>query len=249
MAHMACTRALTLTLGLLSLYAPVAVAQTPPVTWRVTVTRIKPEMRNEWLDLQKNEVVPALKKGGVANRTVFASTAFGDTYEYTIVQPMGKFAEFDSPSSAAKVLGPEAFNRLAEKLRRCVDSSQSFMATRVDELSNLIPGAKPPAVVTYLRVRVAPGKMQEVRNLFKAEVLPIFKKQNVGLTVTQRGIGADSNDLSFSSAYAKFADLDSGGPLRVELGAEGEAKLRAKFASLVTTMENIVRTRVADLSF
>ena len=32
---------------------------------RVTITKVKPEMLNEWLDLQKNEVMPALKKAGI----------------------------------------------------------------------------------------------------------------------------------------------------------------------------------------
>jgi len=96
---------------------------------------------------------------------------------------------------------------------------------------------------------VAPGKMEEVRNLVKAEITPIYKKQQAGLTVTLRGLGGNPNDLSFSTAYAKFADLDSGGPLVKELGADGSAKLVAKFTGLVTVMESTVRSRVTDLSF
>ena len=34
-----------------------------PLTARVVTTHVKPDMLNEWLDLEKNEVVPALKKG------------------------------------------------------------------------------------------------------------------------------------------------------------------------------------------
>ena len=240
-----CASAMVLAVSL----STAAMAQTAPTRWRVTVTRVKPEMQNEWIDLQKNEVVPALKKGGVANRTVYATGLFGNAFEYIIVQPMGKFAEFDSPGAQAKALGPQANARLAEKLRRCVEATNSFMATRVDDLSNLTSDAANAPVVGYLRLRVAPGKMQEVRNMIKAEVTPIFKKQQVGLTVAQRGMGANANDLTFSTAYAKFADLDSGGPIMKELGAEGNAKLVAKFNGLVTVIENNVRNRIADLSF
>src|SRR5262249_36991142 len=35
-----------------------------------TIVHVKPEMLTEWLDLQKNAVVPALKKAGVKTRTV-----------------------------------------------------------------------------------------------------------------------------------------------------------------------------------
>ena len=40
---------------------PAAAAAAAPATTRyqVTVVRIKPDMLNEWIDLQKNEVVPA----------------------------------------------------------------------------------------------------------------------------------------------------------------------------------------------
>jgi ABC-type sugar transport system substrate-binding protein len=44
-----------------------------PMTARVTVTQVKPDMLNEWLDLEKNEVVPALKKGGQKTGTVYAT--------------------------------------------------------------------------------------------------------------------------------------------------------------------------------
>ena len=226
-----------------------AAAQTAPVRWRVTVTRVKPEMQNEWIDLQKNEVVPALKKGGVANRTVYATGLFGNAFEYTIVQPMSKFADFDSPGAQAKALGPQANARLAEKLRRCVESTNSFMASRLDDLSNLTADTTAPPVVGYLRIRVAPGKMQEVLALVKSEVLPIYKKQKVGMIAARRGLGGNANDISFSTSYAKFADLDGGGPLVMELGAEGAAKVTGKFTGLVAVIENTVRTRVADLSF
>ena len=33
-------------------------AQTAPTRWRVTVTRVKPEMLNEWIDLQKTRSFP-----------------------------------------------------------------------------------------------------------------------------------------------------------------------------------------------
>lgn len=228
----------------------IVMAQPAPTRWRVTVTRVKPEMLNEWIDLQKNEVVPALKKGGVTSRTVYTTGLFGNAFEYTIVQPMGKFADFDMPGGGpqGRALGPQANARLGEKLRRCVETTNSFMATQQDDLSNLIGGDQPP-IVGYVRIRAAAGKMQEVQSLIKAEVLPVYKKQKAGLIVSRRGLGANGNDLGISTSYAKFADLDSGGPLVKELGAEGAAKLLAKFNPLVTVIENVIRTRVTDLSF
>src|SRR5260370_3525970 len=119
-----CASAMVLAVGL----STAAMAQNAPTRWRVTVTRVKPEMQNEWIDLQKNEVVPALKKGGVANRTVYATGLFGNAFEYIIVQPMGKFAEFDSPCAQAKALGPQATARLADELPPSVAGTNPFVA-------------------------------------------------------------------------------------------------------------------------
>jgi len=48
---------------------------------RVTVTQVKPEMLNEWIDLRRSEVVPVLKKAGVNARTVYSSGLFGTAGE------------------------------------------------------------------------------------------------------------------------------------------------------------------------
>ena len=76
-------RAGVLALSLLPATLCLAQPPTPPATTRyqVTVVRIKPDMVDEWVDLQKNEVIPAQKKGGVKERTVM-QTAIGNSFEY-----------------------------------------------------------------------------------------------------------------------------------------------------------------------
>lgn len=63
---------------------------------RLTIMHVKPEMLNEWLDLQKNEVVPALKKAGQTTRSVYHTSLFGNSYEYVVITPFQKYAEFDA---------------------------------------------------------------------------------------------------------------------------------------------------------
>ena len=60
-----CAGAVALTLAFSTLCAAQAVTPT-----LITVTQVKPEMLTEWIDLQKNEVIPALKKAGVKSREV-----------------------------------------------------------------------------------------------------------------------------------------------------------------------------------
>lgn len=221
---------------------------TPANRSLVTVIHVKPEMLTEWLDLQKNIVVPALKKSGVKTRTVYASGIFGEAFEYTIVQPMNGFAGFDSADTQAEALGLVPDARLAEKLRKCIVSASSFLSTALPDISN--PGEiKDPPIVGFLRLRVSPGKMEEYVNLYKTEVLPALKKADSKVFVASRRLGTDGYDLTFEQPLTKFADLDSPPPLIRAIGPEGAAKLTAKLNPLAEVVENTILVRQASLSF
>jgi len=219
-----------------------------PQLARVTITHVKPDMLNEWLDLQKNEVVPALKKAGQTTRTVYVTSLFGSAYEYVIITPFQKYADFDAGNPVIKALGETASARLGEKLRKCTESSTSYSITRLADLSNVLDGP-PPQMIVSARYRIAPGKATEFQNLVKSEILPVYKKAKVGLTVSQRGPGANPNDVTMSTAYSKFADLDGGPFIAKQLGQEAANRVNAKFVGIRTLIEVVVRTRVQDLSF
>ncbi len=189
------------------------------------------------------------KEGRRENGTVYSSGTFGTSGEYNIVNPFEKFAEFDGENPLITALGEAGAGRLIEKLRKCLVSQNAFSVTRLDELSNLIPGAPPPGVVVFVRYRVAPGKMQEFQSLVRSDILPVYKKAKVGLTVTRRGPGANTADVSLGTQYSRYADLDGGPLLLKQLGPDGYSKLGAKIAGLATQVEVVVRRRVPDLSF
>ena len=221
-------------------------AQSPNPTFRVAVTHVKPDMLDEWMDLQRNEVIPALKKAGVKTRTTYR-TFFGDAYEFLSIEPLDKYADFDSPGPMGKAMDAAAAARLTGKLRKCVASSTNWVSTRLADLSN--PPETPMDVMVVTRYRIAAGKMADYQSLIKSEVLPVHKKAKVSVTVAQRGFGANHNDVGVAVYYAKMADLDLGAPTTRQLGADGAAKLDAKFVGIRTPIERIVRRRVADLSY
>lgn len=90
-----------------------------------------------------------------------------------------------------KDLGETAAARLGEKLRKCTESSTSYVNTRLVDISNVADPA-PAQMIVSARYRIAPGKSADFRNLVKSEVLPVYKKAKVGLIVNQRGAGAKS---------------------------------------------------------
>ena len=89
-----------------------AIAQTPtptpqaaptPEFLSITVVSVKPEMMMEFQNFMKNTTNPALKKGGLKWREVWQNTgAAGDAFEYVLVTPVGKLAEFDGPGAIEK---------------------------------------------------------------------------------------------------------------------------------------------------
>ena len=245
--------AATLALSLATLCLAQQASPPPTTRFAVTVTQVKPDMLNEYLDLQKSEVNPALKKAGVASRAV-SSTQFGNTYEYVSIVPLESYAQFDAPSPVARALGPEASARLGAKLRKCITSSRTYIATRADDLS-IIPSPKdPPLVASTLRRRIAPGKGQEYRNFIRNEVLPVMKKAKAegkiaGYSVATRGMGSNIGDITTTTFYNKFADMEGGNIMARMLGAEAAQKVAAKAAGLSTVVESYVRRRNADLSF
>jgi hypothetical protein len=116
------------------------------------------------------------------------------------------------------------------------------------DLSNVLDGP-PPQMIVSARYRISPGKLADFENLVKSDILPLYKKAKVGLTVSQRGPGANPSDVTMSTAYSKFADLD-GGPFVVkQLGQAAADRVNAKFVGIRTLIEVVVRTRVQDLSF
>ena len=219
----------------------------------VIYTQVKPEMLTEWTDLQKNEVNPALKKAGFTQRTVW-QPLFGNTYEFVSISPLDKFALFDGTNVFVRALGVEAAARLSEKTRKCITGQRLVITNRVDDLS-LPPDPKnPPMVSLSTRVRVAPGKGPEYENWIKNDILPHYKKAKaegklMGYTVGRRSFGSSNSERTQAQYYAKFADLDGGLLLTRMLGQEAVTKLFAKAAGLSTTIETVVRRRVADLSF
>ena len=230
-------------------FAGVGLAQSglPIAHSQVVLVHIKSDMLNEWMDLQKSELVPAQKKAGLATRTTY-QTVFGNTNEFLIVTPLGKYAELDGQSYLDRALGAVGAARLAAKLQKCTESRQVFISNALPELSSA-PAGQLPALGVFTRVRVATGKSEDYEALVKNEVLPIYKKADVGLTVARRGLGANSNDVTQISWLDKMADIDAGSPITRALGPAGAAKLLAKTAGMATLVEQVVRRRVPDLSY
>ena len=172
----------------------------------VVIVQVSPDKLAEWLDLQKKAVVPALKKAGVVSRTVYSSHVFGTASEYRIEEPLNRFADFDAAERQAEGWGSAGGEALTAKVRKCLSGASSFLATALPELSNPSED-KAPALVQFLRLHIAAGKMEEYQSLYKAQVVPALKKSGAYVKAASRRLGTDGSELTFETPLNKFADL------------------------------------------
>ena len=224
-----------------------AAASTPLLVTRYS---LKPADVAQWLSLQKNAVLPALKKAGVKHQAMY-ETVLGDSPEYTSVRPLAGFEEFDGPDPLGRALGASSAARLQDRLAACTQSMHRSIENRREEFF-LDPGN---AQVQYAsKYRAMPGKSQAYMEFFRTLMMPVMRKAKengtfAGLDVTVSGHGGEWGLITLDMYYAAFAALDDEPPVAKTLGPEGTRDLLAKGTGLITPLEWIVRKRVAELSY
>lgn len=242
-----------------SLLAPQSMAQDRPTKtqptaeapqWlHITVMRVKPELVTEFVDFQKNETIPALKKAGVTSRDVWVTGVFGESFEYVFVTPIEKFAQYDSPSPIVRALGEEGARAYGAKLRRFLTSQHSYAVRMRPDLSYQGKMTWPPKLAVVSWNRVAPGRSMEYEAYIKNDVLPAMKKAEVaGFLVSQTTFGGNGNEYVSLVLRDNFAHLDKGPPAVQALGQEGANRLSQKTAGLVTNTERSIAHYNPDLS-
>jgi hypothetical protein len=215
----------------------------------VTHVRVPPAKVGTWLELQRNEVVPALKKAGIRDYTTY-QTVIGEATEFVIVRPFA-FAELDSPDPLDRALGTAAAAELRTKLGECTESMHRSIENRHDD-AFLNPGAA--AVLFVSRYRALPGRARDYMSFVRTEMFPVMKQAQeddtfAGLSVTTSVQGGEPGIITLNMHYESFAPLDGPPPVAKTLGPEGTATFLAKGAGLISQLDQSILRRVADLSF
>ena len=230
--------------------AVAAEAPAPQQLVSVSVVRVKPDMTNEWIELNKNTVIPALKKAGVKERSCFTTAQFGESFEYVLITPIDNLAQFDGESPLHKALGEAGYQAYLEKARRMVTSVHTFADQERMDLSYLGKMTGPPNLAVVAAVTVAPGRTEEFENLIKTTVLPAVKKAEAkGYFVSQTLFGGDISAYTTVTLYDNFADMAKGSPLVKGMGTAGYASFLRRTAGLVVKAERSVYRYNAELSF
>jgi hypothetical protein len=202
-------------------------AQTAPPLLLITTIKVKPEMRQEWIDMQRTEVTPAYKKAGITNYQVFNTALFGDADEFTTALSITNAATFDGELPMVKALGSEGSARLLAKLRKCTVSVHRILVRERGDLTIDSEMTAPPKLMVLTSVTVKAGMALDYERWVKTEVLPGLKKGGQKMYLV--------------------AELDKPSALVAGLGQEGADKVLSH-ATMVEHVERNVYRLMPELS-
>jgi hypothetical protein len=225
--------------------------QTPPSRTRVQTVQIKPDMLRAWLDFQRTETMPALKKSGTAWRWVFSNGGpVGPGFTYTLVTPLENYAQFDAGPAIRRAMTPEAYAKYQDKERTMLTGSTAVVQTMVQNASLVSGSATAPPLAVVTTIQLLPGRGQEFASMTASDFLPALKKAGVtDYWVFATSFGGPPGQRTIVAPISKWADLDAGNPLVRALGAEAAQKVNLKRVQLSTGADQTVVSFVPDLSF
>ena len=216
---------------------------------QVTVVKVKPDLLTEWLEFQKNETIPMLKKAGAIRRDAWQTGIFGESGMYAFVVPIESFDQYDGDNPPLRALGADGARAYAEKNRRFLVSSHTVANQTRPDLGNEVKMTGPPTLALLSNVQIAFGKGPDYEALVKSDLLPVMRKARLGYVVSQTVLGGDINEFTTLIFYDTFADIGKGHPFDRILGADGSRQLTAKAVGIVTRVERSVVRYVPELSF
>ena len=211
----------------------------------VLFVKLKLDQQDNWKASVKDLVALHQKAGSEQRFTVWESqTGPG---EFAVVWYSAKWKDMGEndpklKSSAADLAGIFArLNGQTENLDVWMDEMQPDMAISSKEI---------PAMVRTGRTRVVPGKMDELKAIFREQIVPAVKKSGAtdyGVAVAR--YGTPTNEIHSYLGLSGWADLDS--PIGAEkaMSPADYKAFMAKLGTLVESTEWTIWKYQPDLSY
>jgi hypothetical protein len=230
-----------------------AAQEAPPVRIQVQVTQVKPDMVGTYQDLIKNELIPGLKKAGIAYRWTFAEAPAGQGFTFISVQPITNYAQFDQPGALGRAIGADGVANYNAKLRPTLMSQHTYVQTLNQNLSIQSNATAPPVLAIVADIQLLTGKGAEFNQIMTSDFLPNYKKAGVkDFWLYNTNFGGPAGSLVTVTPITKYADIDQGNPLalnRAGLSAEMVQQINARRNALIAHQENNIVRLVPELSF
>jgi hypothetical protein len=177
---------------------------------RVDVVRAVPGSLENYIELQLTEVTPALQAPRIPWRSVWRTVEFGNTYELHIGTPLGDLADYDVGRPLARVIEPDKYQHLLDRLRRFTVSRESYAIRYRPGLSVASDEVGSRYLNRVTTVQVAPGRARGW-TAFLEQRLPQFRAANLVFGVYERVFGPGPAAWQIAENHA--ASLSSLSPI------------------------------------
>lgn len=209
------TTQIILTLGALLLAAsitPFCFAQNqnqpapPPQLYWATVTQVKPGMMQQYQDFMKNETLPAFKKAGGKEISVWVVQNFGPGGEIWSFRPVENFKGLDEPGFLVKALGEAGARAWVAKRAQMITGSRSLLVSIIPALG--APIKSQPKLALSVTTAVTPGRVAEYTKWLKENGLVANAKTNSkGVITFVEGLGGNPNAIRVAVYFDNFEDI------------------------------------------
>ncbi len=222
--------------------------QVEPGSWmRVDIVQILPRELDEYIEIQLEDVNPALRRAGVPWRSAWSTAEFGNTYERLFVTPINSMGEFDTGGPLARALDPDRLARIRDRVRQTLAGRQSYAVRYHPELSVESQDVSGLSLARVTTVQVAPGRTADWQE-FLLDNLPRFQTANVVFGVYERYFGPGVSTWQLVENHASFAELDEPGILARTFG-ERVGEVAARLSGVLISIERSVLRYDPELSF
>ena len=225
----------------------VARAQDQDSWMRVDVLQVLPRELDDFIELQLEEVNPALQRAGVPWRSAWRTAEFGNTYERLFVTPVESLADLDYGGPLARVLDPDRLERIRDRVRRTLSSRQSYAVRYRPELSVESDDVSGLSLAWTTTIQVAPGRIADWET-FLRENLPQFRGADVVFGVYERVFGPGPAVWQIVENHASFSELDRPTILQRTFGERAD-EVASRLAGVLLSVERSVLRYDPELSF
>ncbi|MGC1978623.1 MAG: hypothetical protein WA671_18020 [Candidatus Sulfotelmatobacter sp.] len=199
----------------------------------VLFVKVKLGQEENWKAAVKDYAALMKKAGSEQGFTVWESQS--GPQQHAVVWYSAKWKEMDEQDPKLKPVEAD-LARLFARLDTVTDSLETWIDEMQPDL--MIRSKTVPPMVRVARTRVVSGKMDELKALFRDQIVPAIKKSGAtdyGAAVAR--FGTPANEIHSYMGLSGWADLD--GPIGTEKGmTSGEYKaFQAKLAPLIEGTE------------
>lgn len=234
--------------ALLATVAPFAVRAQENTNWmRVDIMQVLPRELDEFIELQLEDVNPALRRAGVPWRSAWRTAEFGNTYELLFVSPLDDMGEYDSGGPLARALDPDRLARIRDSVRRTLSGRQSYAIRYRPELSVESDDVAGLSLARITTVEVAPGRVADWE-VFLRDNLAQFQGADAVFGIYERYFGPGPSTWQIVENHSSFAELDEPSILERTFGERSD-EVAAELAGVLLSVERTVLRYDPELSF